>query len=182
MYYGERIRFRFAERDDVPTFVRWFNDAEFRANLQWKFPMSLATEEKWFEGMIQRPLREQVLCIEAKVDDGWKLIGNCGLMGFDDLAHSAEIGISIGEKDFWNKGYGTETMKLLIWHGFHNLNLHRIMLRVYETNPRAIRCYEKAGMIQEGRLRDGHYRAGSHVDVFLYSILRSEWEAEQAKK
>jgi RimJ/RimL family protein N-acetyltransferase len=181
MYYGERIRFRFAEHDDIYTFVRWFNDAEFRSNLQWIFPMSVASEEKWFANMIERPLREQTLCIETKVDEEWKLIGNCSLMAFDDLARSAEIGIAIGEKDFWNKGFGTETMKLLIWHGFTNLNLHRIMLRVYETNPRAIRCYEKAGMKQEGRLREAHYRAGEYIDVLLYSILRSEWDAKQTE-
>lgn len=176
MYTSGRIRFRFAEKTDLPVFVKWFNDAEFRANLQWIFPMSMASEEIWFENMLKRPIREQTLCIETQIDGIWTLIGNCNLMNFNDLARSSELGIAIGEKSLWNQGFGTEAMKLLIWHGFTNMNLNRIMLRVYASNPRAVRCYEKAGMTKEATLREGHYRDGKFVDVLLYSILRSEWD------
>lgn len=179
MIYGERVRFRHVEREDLPAFVRWFNDPEVRQGLAIYLPMSLVNEEKWFESMLQRPLEEQVLCIEMKDGDEWRLIGNCGMFGIDKRVRSAEVGIMIGEKEYWNQGYGTEAMQLLLKHGFDTLNLNRIFLRVYETNPRAIRSYEKAGYVHEGRQRQSQYIDGEYVDDFIMSVLRDEWQQKQ---
>jgi RimJ/RimL family protein N-acetyltransferase len=82
----------------------------------------------------------------------------------------------IGEKSFWNLGYGTEAVRLLVAHGFQSLNLNRIALHVFQDNPRAIRAYEKAGFTHEGRQRQGEFHQGKYVDVLLMSILRSEWQ------
>ena len=69
----------------------------------------------------------------------------------------ARFGIFMGEKSFWNQGYGTEATRLMLKHAFETLNLNRIFLHVYETNPRAIRAYEKVGFVKEGLLRDAIY-------------------------
>ncbi len=66
-------------------------------------------------------------------------------------------------------------MRLLLKHGFDTLNLNRIYLRVFSNNVRAIRCYEKAGFVQEGRFRQAHYQDGEYWDVLVMSVLRSEW-------
>lgn len=176
MIYGERIRFRAPEREDLPTYVRWLNDPEVRAGISMYLPMSMAREDKWFTNMLERPLDEQLMSIEIQEDDSWKLIGNLGFFHIDPHAHSAEIGIMIGEKAYWNQGYGTEAMQLLLQHGFNTLNLNRIYLQVYENNPRAIRCYEKSGYLNEGRMRQAHYSEGKFHDVILMGVLRSEWE------
>lgn len=83
----------------------------------------------------------------------------------------------IGDKSYWDKGYGTEVMGLLLSHGFDTLNLNRIYLRVYVSNPRAIRSYEKAGFTLEGRLREAVFQRGAYGDVLIMSALRSEWDA-----
>jgi len=176
MIYGERIRLRGAERADLPIFVRWFNDPEVTEDLQSHSPMSLAEEEAWFEQMLTRQLDERVRVIEARVAENWVTIGNCGFFNIDWRCHSAELGIVIGEKTFWNQGYGTESMRLMLKYGFETLNLNRIMLDVYETNPRAIRCYEKAGFVLEGRKRQAMYKNGSYCDVLIMSVLRDEWK------
>jgi diamine N-acetyltransferase len=88
---------------------------------------------------------------------------------------AAEFGIVIGDKSYWNQGYGTEAVRLLVRFGFHTLNLNRIFLRVYETNPRAIRAYEKAGFTSEGRERQAEFRNGKYIDVLRMSILRAEF-------
>jgi RimJ/RimL family protein N-acetyltransferase len=67
-------------------------------------------------------------------------------------------------------------MRLLLKHGFDTLNLHRIGLRVYENNRGAIRSYEKAGFQNEGCLREAEYQEGKYLDIYLMSVLRSEWE------
>lgn len=180
MIYGDGIRFRAAERTDLTRFVTWFNDPEVRRNLSLNLPLSLASEEQWFEANLKRPAEEQVLVIEAFQPDGetWLAIGNCSLMNIDWRNRNAEFGIVIGEKEQWNKGYGTAAARLMLHHGFTNLNLHRIMLRVFETNPRAIRAYEKAGYVQEGRQRQAVFLEGQYMDVLMMSVLRPEWEAQ----
>jgi len=83
----------------------------------------------------------------------------------------------IGDKSVWNQGLGTETISLLLKHGFETLNLNRIALKVYSDNPRARRTYEKTGFVHEGTLRQAVYKNGHYGDIELMSILRSEWDA-----
>jgi RimJ/RimL family protein N-acetyltransferase len=86
------------------------------------------------------------------------------------------MGIHIGEKAYWNQGFGTKAILLLMKHGFKNLNLHRLWLRVFETNQRAIRSYEKAGFTLEGKYREAKYLEGEYVDVMIMSVLCTEWQ------
>jgi RimJ/RimL family protein N-acetyltransferase len=179
MIFGKRIRFRAAERADLTLFVRWLNDPEVYQNLSMHHALSLAREEKWFESMLDRPPAEQVHVIEVhQPDESWLPIGNCSLMSINWTSSKAEFGIFIGEKAYWNQGYGTEATRLMLRYGFETLNLHRIYLRVFRTNPRAIRAYEKAGYIAEGWQRQAEYHDGQYIDVLMMSVLRSEWTGE----
>lgn len=178
MIYGERIRLRAPEREDLPMFVDWLNDPEVRAGISLFLPMSLAKEEQWFENMLKRPQEEHPLTIEIESGDGWTAVGNTSFFDFNHNARSAEVGIIIGDKAYWDQGYGTEAMKLMLKHGFGTLNLNRIFLRVNADNLRAVRCYEKAGYIQEGRLRKAAYTNGLYVDMIFMSVLREEWNEE----
>ena len=175
MILGERVRLRAAERADLSQFVLWLNDPEVRLGLEMFLPFSLAEEERWYERMLEAPAAEHVLVIEANDDDVWKAIGTCGLHNIDWRSRSAEAGISIGDKTCWNRGYGTEVMRVLLRHGFDTLNLNRVYLKVYSNNVRAVRCYEKAGFVHEGRFRQAQYQNGEYFDVLVMSVLRSEW-------
>ncbi len=179
---GERIRLRAAEKEDISAFLRWINDEEVTENLLLVSPMSRFEEERWYESMMKQPATEHVLVIEVK-DQGpnndFRPIGTCQFHNIDWRNRSTEIGIMIGEKAFWDQGYGTETMQLLIEHGFSTLNLHRIWLQVYAKNKRAIRAYEKSGLTHEGQYREAHYQHGQYFDVHLMSILKDEWQAER---
>lgn len=178
MIYGTRIRLRAIERSDLPLFVGWLNNPEVRQGLAHYRPFSQVEEERWFENMLERPGDEHPMVIEISEGDLWRPIGNCSYMDIDWRNRLAEVGIFIGEVGLWNQGYGSEAMVLLLKHGFDTLNLNRIFLRVFESNPRAIRCYEKAGFVLEGRLRQAEFQAGQFVDVLLMSILRQEWRRE----
>ncbi|MEX1248933.1 MAG: GNAT family protein [Anaerolineales bacterium] len=176
MIYGKRIRLRHAERSDIPTFVKWLNDPEVRAGISAYLPISTAEEEKWFEKSLERPPEERNLCIEVKQKSKWIHIGSTSFFDFNWRARKAEIGIMIGDKSYWNKGYGTETMLLMLQHGFETLNLHRIYLKVYATNPRAIRSYEKVGFVLEGRQREAHFDNGVYSDGLIMGVLQHEWD------
>lgn len=179
MLYGKRIRLRGNERSDLPKFVEWLNDPDVRRTLSMSMPISQAIEEQWFENMLKRPSEEQSLGIEIKDGDGWRLIGNCGIFDINWRARSAEVGLFIGDKSCWNKGYGTEVMRLLLRHGFETLNLNRIFLRVDAANLGGIRAYEKAGFVHEGRFRQGTFQGGEYRDMLFMSVLRSEWTPEK---
>ena len=98
MLYSERIRLRFNEKEDVPRYVEWLNDPDVRRGLSAYTPMSLALEEKWFEGTLERPMREQNLAIDIQAGEDWKHIGSTSFFDFNDQVHSAAIGIMIGNK------------------------------------------------------------------------------------
>ncbi len=168
---GKRLRLRAIERSDIPAFVRWFNDPEVRRYLQMYLPMSQAQEERWFESQLEEH-DGHVLGIETL--DG-TLIGNVGLHGIDWKDRRAVLGIVIGEKEYWNRGYGTEAVSTLLGFAFGEMNLHRISLRVYEYNERAIRCYEKCGFRLEGRLRKARFHAGKYHDELIMAVLRDEF-------
>ena len=189
MIHGERIRLRRNERADICKFVEWLNDPEVRQYLSLNMPISMANEEQWFENMLKLPAAQQPFAIEIrkispeKEAEEWQMIGNCSFMDMDETAHSAEVGIFIGDKSCWNRGYGTEVMRLLLQFGFGTLNLNRIFLRVDQNNLRGIRAYEKAGFIHEGGLRQAIYRDGQYRDLLIMSVVRSEWiPGEQVKE
>jgi diamine N-acetyltransferase len=181
MIYGERIRFRAVEKDDLPYFVTWLNDPDVRQGILLHNPVSQTEEDGWYERMLARPVDEHVMAIEVKMppaevgEDHWKLIGSLAFDHIDWHVRMAEFGILIGDKTFWNRGYGTEAVRLLAMHGFNTLNLNCIYLHVFENNPRAIRAYEKAGFILEGRERQAEYRDGKFLDVLRMSLLKDEF-------
>ncbi len=176
--FSKRIRLRAAEKADIDGFLRWVNDPEVTENLMLVSPMSRVEEERWYENMLAQHPSEHVFVIETKPDapDGtWQAIGTCQFLSIDWRNRASEVGIMIGEKAFWNRGFGTETMQLLLEHGFNTLNLNRIWLQVYDKNQRGIRAYEKAGFVYEGKFRQAHYQHGRYYDVHLMSVLKEEW-------
>jgi RimJ/RimL family protein N-acetyltransferase len=104
-----------------------------------------------------------------------RLIGSCAFSQVDGENGSAMYHITIGEKDAWGQGYGTEATQLMLDHAFGVLGLHRIALTVFEFNERAIRAYARCGFIVEGRARESIWRDGRWWDELAMSVLSSEW-------
>jgi RimJ/RimL family protein N-acetyltransferase len=177
---GERVYLRPSERADVPTFVRWFTDADVVRNLATRAPMSQAAEEQWFDRMLEaqgRTAYHFVICLLA--DD--RPIGTIGFHEIDLRNGTADFGIAIGEKDEWGKGYGTDATRAICDFGFAELRLERIGLYDYADNDRGRRAYAKAGFVHEGTLRRAHFARGDHHDVHVMSILRDEWLARRRR-
>lgn len=176
MLAGNRVRLRAIERSDVPNFVRWLNDREVTDTLLIHSPLSTAEEEGWFERYLtQGSATNEILGIEILVGSDWLLVGNTGLHRIEAVNLTAEFGIFIGEKEYWSQGFGREATRLMLYHGFNDLNLNRIYLHVFETNLRAIRAYEAAGFVREGMLRQAVYKNGRYMNLILMSVLHSDW-------
>ena len=173
---GELVFLRPSERADLPLFVRWFNDADVLRNLAMRAPMSEAAETAWFDRMLAAQGTTDYHFVICLTDDS-RPIGTSGLHGVDLQNGNAEFGIAIGEKDEWDKGFGTDALRAIGDFGFGELRLERIGLHVYAGNDRARRSYEKAGFSHEGTLRRAHFARGQYSDVHVMSLLRDEWAA-----
>jgi len=173
---GEQVFLRPSEREDLPLFVRWFNDIDVLRNLAMFAPMSDAAEAAWFDRMLAAQGSTDYHFVICLLTDG-RPIGTIGLHGLDLQNGSADFGIAIGEKSEWSKGHGTDALRAICDFGFGEVRLERISLLVYAGNDRARRSYEKAGFVHEGTLRRAHFARGEHHDVHVMSLLRDEWSA-----
>ena len=177
MIVSTRVRLRRVERADLVHFVAWFNDPEVRYPLAYIWPMGTAQEEAWYAAQLQTEPAVQPFSIDIRQEDaesGWRIVGNMAFHSVDWRNRNAELGIAIGDKTVWGRGYGTEATRTLVRWGLEELNLNRVWLRVYEDNAAAIRCYEKAGFRVEGRLRQDRFRQGRYLDTLIMGLLRGE--------
>jgi RimJ/RimL family protein N-acetyltransferase len=173
---GERLYLRAIERDDLQRCHDWMNDEEVTATLAQRYPMSLAREADW----VERATRSQdssELTLAICLEQGDRHIGNCGLVGIDRDNASATLGILIGEKDCRGQGLGEEAVRVLCRYAFDEMNLHKIRLDVYATNPGAEKTYERVGFRREGVLREEAFRQGRYLDVIRMGLLRGELRA-----
>ena len=174
-YDGDRIYFRPLEVEDEALLRRWINDPRNWRGLTVRPPLNACREREWIESLGKSPT-DYVFGVVVRADD--RLIGVTGLHRVNPINHSAEFGINLGEVAHQNKGFGTEAVQLVCRYGFEELNLNRIGLSVFSNNLRAIRCYQKAGFVHEGCLRQATYRTGQFHDEYRFAILRSEWDEQ----
>jgi len=137
----------------------------------------MAEEEKWFEDYLKKS-DEKIFAIDT--EEGGH-VGNIGLHSIDFKNRKATLGIVIGEKKYWNQGYGTDAIRALLKFAFRELNLNKVILDVLDNNKRAIRVYEKCGFTREGTRREEVFKDGSYRDIIRMSILSREFEAFERK-
>ena len=165
--------------EDADQYCIWLNDLEVASNLL-IFDQQLNIER---EKLILQDMIKNGAQIFAIIDaDSDKLIGNCSLFRINERNRKAEVGIFIGDKEYWSKGYGTEALFLLIDYGFNILNLNNIMLEVFGFNKRAIKSYKKVGFKEIGRRREAVIIAGKKHDEIYMDILADEFESIYIKR
>ena len=174
---GELVRLSAIDPDEFgQAFSRWNRDSEFMRLLDGS-PSKLRSQKR-----LQKSLEEDLenqksdrhwFAIRALADD--KLLGDIDLAVDNWTSRDAFVGLGIGEREFWGKGYGTDVMKVILRYAFAEVNLQRVTLNVFEYNVRAIRSYEKTGFRHEGRMRRVLNREGRRWDMLFMGILREEW-------
>lgn len=169
MIIGEKINIRALNRIDRDILLKWVNDPELKNFSGTIYPVTDVEHEKWFETKLIEPLNK-IYAIETKEKN---IIGIIGNKNFDYINSNTEIYISIGEKEFWNYGFGTEAVSLFISFCFNQLNLHKVYLYVFDYNQRAIKSYEKIGFSKEGVLKESLYKNGKYHNKILMSIINN---------
>ena len=156
--------------NDSEKYAEWYNDQDVTMALNiFTKNISLETAKE----IIKDISKDHNYAIIAKISN--EIIGFCGFKNIDYLNQTAGVGITLGNKNFWNKGYGTEALSLLLNYGFTALNIHNIFLTVLSNNNRAIKCYEKIGFKKIGSRRESLMRNRQKNDEIYMDILCEEF-------
>jgi ribosomal-protein-alanine N-acetyltransferase len=170
---SERIYLREVRLTDVDdTYYRWMNDQEVTRYLESRFyPNSLEMLKEYVAGKMGD--RENVfLAIVLKEND--RHIGNIKLGPINWIHRFGELGILIGEKDSWGRGYAAEAISLVVKYAFEELNLNKVTAGCYGLNQGSLKAFQKAGFVIEGVRKRHFHCGGKYVDAVLLGILRLE--------
>lgn len=139
---------------------------------------TLEDERKWFTE-IGKKTDDKVLAIIAKKNN--KTIGSIGLHKIDTTERRASLGIMIGDKNYWGRGYGREALVLMLDFAFTVLNLHSVYLGVFAFNKRGLRAYKAVGFTEYGRGREAHFWGGKYYDIIQMDILDREFKKSKIR-
>ena len=175
MLQGKRVLLRSIRHDDLAKLSEFNNDlaVELAGGGDPPIPQALARLEAEYDQEVARGGRDGPrFAIEA---DG-KLIGQCALFNVNATAQTCELGITIGDKEYWGRGYGRESINLLVEYAFRYHNYRKVWLQVHAGNERAMRAYRACGFVEEGRLRAHIWSDGRYDDLVVMGLLREEWQ------
>jgi RimJ/RimL family protein N-acetyltransferase len=169
---GKLVRLRTRTAADIPLFVRWYGDPDVRhwLHISEAPEPTFETEQARFQQTESDATRFSWI-IET---GGAKPLGVIALVALDRAHGRAELGISIGEKAYWGRGYGTDAIRVLLAHAFGTLRLRRVTLITDADNERGIRSYEKVGFVKEGVLRAHRLRYGRPIDMLAMAVIVGE--------
>jgi RimJ/RimL family protein N-acetyltransferase len=184
LIYGERVALRPYEagftEEELHRMYRWSRD---EAVLRWSGGSVLLMPFEDFKQAFQRQLRRHDKHSRSfgLLTATGEFIGRLGYYNIDYRRREAELGIAIGEKEYWGQGYGTDAVKTLLAHIFEDTDLERVYLYTYAENVRAQRSFEKCGFRKVGRNRKFSLERGSHDEVQM-EIHRNRWVAQQVSR
>lgn len=168
---GERIYLSPRNVEDVETFTEWMNDF-YITDYTGRSSQTITLQEEKAYLEKEQNNKNTFAIIDLQTDE---MIGTIGLHEINHINRTATLGIFIGNKNYWNKGYGTEAIQLILDFGFNYLNLNNINLALMEFNQRALKCYKKCGFREIGRKRKCFFINGKYYDSILMDILAEEF-------
>ncbi len=176
MYYGEKVKLRALEMEDLDIIMKHFNNLELRQYLNSQIPMSRHAERQWLErATTMDPWKDGEMTLAIENKESGEFLGTVSLFDISKQHKRAEFGIAIHKPDNLGKGYGTDTTRVMLWVGFHILGLNSIYLITMGGNVRAQKAYEKAGFKDAGVFRQGAYVQGAFHDFIIMDILKDEF-------
>lgn len=177
-FVGQKVALGPLRRDLLPYYQKWTNDPEVNASRIYTLrPMTQEAMETWYEQASKENNLDNAFFTIYELNT-MRPIGTTVLFDISFVNRSAEFGISIGEKDCWNKGYGTESTRLMLDYAFRTVCLHSVKLRTLSSNERAIRAYLRAGFQIAGKWRETHPIDGQLHDIALMDCLASDFFAK----
>jgi ribosomal-protein-alanine N-acetyltransferase len=164
---GERIYLRRLRADDATERYRgWMNDPAINSYLESRFSEQSLDDLVAFVTTMRTDPLNLFTGIFLKADD--RHIGNIKLGPINTHHARAEIGLLIGDRDCWGRGYATEAIAILTDFAFDRIGLRRVGAGAYADNEGSARAFEKAGYTREALFRDQWWHDGRFQDgVYL---------------
>ncbi len=174
MINGAKVRLRNKKIGDARDDYTWETDPEL-ARLDAAPLLTIGFKQYLLEHAwalrFSSPARRQ---FAVETTDG-KYIGNCSYYDINKTKGEAELGVMIGNRDYWDKGYGSDTVITMVNYIFQQTNLSRIYLKTLDSNTRAQKCFQKCGFTRYGHMaRDGY-------NFVLMEIHREHWQQQQTE-
>lgn len=179
IFKGDLVKLSAFDPEELAkAYTAWTRDSElqrlFDAGASSLHSAKAGTD--FFEKLLKNDSQANHFFSIRKLDDN-RLLGDINLDVINNWSsRDSFVGLGIGDREDWGKGYGTDAMKIMLRFAFTELNLRRVTLTVFEYNPRAIRSYEKTGFYHEGRLRGALLRDGKRWDMLYMGILAEDWK------
>jgi [ribosomal protein S5]-alanine N-acetyltransferase len=168
----ERIYLREVRASDVnDAYYRWMNDREVTRHLESRFHPHSREELLRY---VQEHGGPQDFFFAILLHAGDHHVGNIKIEPVNWIHRSGEIGILIGEKDCWGKGYATEAIRLIVGFAFQELNLHKLTAGCYGANAGSVKAFQKAGFQIEGVRKQQFFSGGQFVDGILLGLVRPD--------
>lgn len=166
---GERVCIRPVDFSDFELAYKWLNDEEILGQIGFIFPPTSEFIRRWLETGMSGDAQRHFTIMNAAVP-----IGFIGIRGINWQSRNGELWIFIGDKNYWGKGFGKESINILVHFAFEELALYRLWAEVFSFNMAAIKMFQKAGFLQEGVWRKSYYHKGKYHDSILMGILHEE--------
>lgn len=165
---GDNVELRTVEEEDLEFIRDAYNHPEVREYMSHSRPFNLDQEREFFEEVVKSEESVNLaICLDGET---------IGLVEIKEEEEGVgEIGIWIGP-EHQGEGYGSEASELLADYAFNELPYHKLVARAWQDNEASQGIWEKLGFEQEGKLREQVFNDGRYGDVYIYGLLRDEWE------
>jgi len=175
LFDGKKVRLRSLEFTDLDSIMEHWNKIDLRRELGPVVPHSRKEREDWIKKTWEDRREGKAYTFAIEELKSKRLIGHCSLNRVRPINRTATVSLAIYDKENRGKGYGSDALKVLLTFGFDYINLHRIGLNVFNTNPTAIHVYEKIGFKKVGELRQTDFVDGQYVNDVIMDMLEDEW-------
>ncbi len=176
MLKGKTVYLRLLGQDDLKDRVAWINDEENIQTLLFDWPTSYEKTMKWFSNVVFDSTKLNLSIVDKETNE---LVGMTGLLNIDRINHHAQLYITIGNRNYRGRRLPDEVIPLVLEYGFTELELKKIYLYTLPNNERARHVYERNGFRHDGILRQQVYCRGKQQDLYVHSILKSEFEGRK---
>lgn len=168
---GKKVVLRPSVESDIYYLLKWYNDGELNKLAGWSSSKVTASKLKY---NMSRSFGYDPMNLMIDNENSMP-IGTIQLYNIDEQNKNCNLGIRIGDREHWGRGYGEDAINVLLKYAFYNLDMYRVNLKVYEYNTRAYKCYLKCGFKDEGRTRKSAFIDGAYYDEVVMGILKDDF-------
>ena len=169
---GEDVFLCPIQSEHAELYTKWANHPRGRRYSRFVVPITIENARQWAQSTDDIP-KNIGFEIWYKKDN--KPIGTCGIGDIDWINRTAFLFMNIGEPEYWNKHLGTQAGKLLLKYAFNELNLNRLVAKIYEPNIGSWKVAEKIGFTFEGIQKAAVYVDGKYYGAKAYGLLKEDW-------